>query len=67
MYGEPAVLGKAATVQHIGIGKYLIGLAESLAIQDGAKKLKVISGVGVRPYYRKLGYRKCGHYMCKPL
>lgn len=30
-------------------------------------KLAVISGVGTRNYYRKLGYQLEGPYMCKKL
>jgi len=45
----------------------LIKEAEKLAINFGYKKLAVISGVGVRGYYKKLGYRLEGAYMCKNL
>ena len=33
--------------------------------EHGAKKLAVISGIGVRDYYRKLGYKLEGAYMVK--
>ena len=36
-----------------------------IAEDNGKKKMVVISGVGVREYYRKLGYRKEGVYMVK--
>ncbi len=42
--------------QHRGFGKKLIREAEKLARKNGLQKLKIISGIGVREYYRKLGY-----------
>ena len=39
--------------------------AERLAKKSGYKKIAVISGIGVRGYYRKLGYRLQGTYMVK--
>ena len=41
--------------------------AEKLAREAGFKKMAVISGIGVRAYYRKLGYRRHGTYMIKKL
>ena len=52
--------------QHEGLGKKLIQEAEKIAFQEfGVKKISVISGVGVREYYRKLGYGLEGTYMTK--
>ena len=42
--------------QHKGFGKKLVERAEQIAIENGYTKISVISGVGVREYYRKLGY-----------
>ncbi|MBU2542871.1 tRNA uridine(34) 5-carboxymethylaminomethyl modification radical SAM/GNAT enzyme Elp3 [Patescibacteria group bacterium] len=53
--------------QHKGMGKKLVQEAEKITKQNGFEKLAVISGVGVRGYYRKLGYRKNGTYMIKTL
>lgn len=54
--------------QHIGLGKRLLQEAERIAGQEyGAKKIAVISGVGVRDYYRKNGYKLTGTYMTKKL
>jgi len=53
--------------QHKGLGKKLMKLAEDLTRKNGFAKLAVISGVGVREYYRKLGYRLEGSYMIKEL
>jgi elongator complex protein 3 len=42
--------------------------AEQIAGQArGYKRLSVISGVGVRGYYKKLGYELQGTYMVKSL
>ena len=42
--------------QHIGFGKQLMAKAKSIAIEHNYTKIAVISGVGVRNYYKKLGY-----------
>lgn len=54
-------------VQHIGLGKKLMLEAEKLARKYGFKKIVVISGVGAREYYRKLGYKLQNSYMIKYL
>lgn len=52
--------------QHTGLGKKLITEAERIAKKEfGSKKIAVISGIGVRNYYRKLGYRLNNGYMVK--
>ena len=43
--------------QHKGLGKMLMAEAEKVARKGGYKALRVISGVGVREYYKKLGYQ----------
>lgn len=43
--------------QHTGLGKQLMKKAEEIARKYKLKKIKVISGVGVREYYRKIGYK----------
>jgi elongator complex protein 3 len=54
--------------QHIGLGKKLMREAERIAREEyGRKKIVVISGVGVRDYYRKLGYKLQDTYMIKKL
>ncbi len=61
--------------QHIGLGKKLIKEAEKIARRELTKldipkpkqKIVVISGIGVRAYYRKLGYRLQNTYMIKRL
>ena len=54
--------------QHQGFGILLMEEAERIAKEEhGSEKILVISGVGTRHYYRKLGYELDGPYMSKPL
>jgi elongator complex protein 3 len=53
--------------QHKGLGKELMLQAEKLAKEHGYKKIAVISSIGTRDYYRKLGYEREGRYMTKYL
>lgn len=54
--------------QHQGFGMMLMEEAERIASEEhGSKKIAVISGVGTRNYYRKIGYELEGPYMTKPL
>ena len=57
---------KKAT-QHQGFGKQLMLKAEEISRKRGFKKIAVISGIGVRGYYKKLGYYLKGTYMIKDL
>lgn len=70
-YGvELGVAQKEKTAgQHRGFGKKLLVETERIAKQAGYKTLKIISGIGVRPYYRALGYKLDGEkvYMEKGL
>ncbi|MBN1274922.1 tRNA uridine(34) 5-carboxymethylaminomethyl modification radical SAM/GNAT enzyme Elp3 [Candidatus Woesearchaeota archaeon] len=67
VYGKAAPIGGQGEVQHRGLGKQLMAAAEALAKKRGKSKVVVISGVGVREYYRRLGYRQEGPYMTKQL
>jgi len=54
--------------QHKGYGKRLLREAEQLTADAGYGKLAVLSGIGVRQYYRqKLGYKQDGPYVSKRL
>lgn len=54
--------------QHQGIGTLLMEEAERIAREEhGSGKIAVISGVGTRDYYRRLGYELEGVYMTKML
>ncbi len=53
-------------VQHRGFGRKLLEEAERISRDEfGKEKIVVISGIGVRNYYRKLGYELEGAYMRK--
>lgn len=71
VYGPTLELGKEANEewQHKGLGKELMAKAEEIAKAEGYKSIRVISGVGVREYYYKLGYKldKKGIYVEKKL
>jgi len=56
---------KGEGLQHKGIGSELMVKAEEIARSDGKKKIVVISAVGTRKYYEKLGYVRDGPYMSK--
>ncbi|XP_075454774.1 elongator complex protein 3 isoform X2 [Ascaphus truei] len=54
--------------QHQGFGMLLMEEAERIAREEhGSGKIAVISGVGTRNYYRKIGYEMEGPYMVKRL
>ena len=54
--------------QHRGLGKNLLKKAEEIALgTHDLDRIAVISGVGVRNYYRKWGYVLDGTYMTKQL
>ena len=53
--------------QHSGFGKKLLKKAEEISYNKGFKKVAIISGVGVRQYYEKNGYKLVKNYMIKEL
>ncbi|KAL7671596.1 hypothetical protein ACOME3_006489 [Neoechinorhynchus agilis] len=70
VYGEVVPIGSrsSAKYQHQGIGALLMQEAERIAkMEHCSEKLSVISAVGTRNYYRKLGYELDGPYMSKEL
>lgn len=56
---------KSNEVQHKGLGSWLMKEAEKIAKAENCNMIKVISGVGVRQYYKNLGYSLEEHYMVK--
>jgi len=67
VYGTATAIGATGNVQHKGWGKKLMAKAEEIATSRSKDKMVVISGVGVKEYYKKLGYVKEGPYMVKGL
>ena len=67
VYGQALNLGQHGkdVSQHRGIGKLLMQKAEEITKENNVNKLSVISGVGVREYYKNLGYELEGDYMVK--
>ncbi len=75
MIRELHVYGKALEIdenkkkasQHKGFGKWLMEKAEEIAKKEGFEEIHVISGIGVREYYRKIGYKLKDPYMVKKI
>lgn len=68
VYGTMKRVGEEGNQsQHTGMGKRLLLEAEKIAKERGYKKVAIISGVGVRDYYRKRGYDLRGTYMVKEI
>ncbi|MFB6179788.1 MAG: tRNA uridine(34) 5-carboxymethylaminomethyl modification radical SAM/GNAT enzyme Elp3, partial [Halorientalis sp.] len=66
--GDQPRAGSGDQQQHRGYGRQLLRKAEALAVEGGYEKLAVLSGIGVRQYYRqKLGYKQDGPYVSKQL
>jgi elongator complex protein 3 len=54
--------------QHTGLGRKLIEEAEKITKDEfGLSKIAVISGIGVRGYYKKFGYRLVDTYLIKKI
>jgi elongator complex protein 3 len=70
VYGNLVPVGKDADSeewQHRNFGKDLITRAEEISVNEGFSRMAIMSGVGVRPYYRRQGYERKGPYMIKEL
>jgi elongator complex protein 3 len=70
VYGSLVPVGKDAESeewQHRNFGKMLIARAEEITSDAGFSRLAIMSGIGVRPYYRRQGYERNGPYMIKEL
>ena len=69
VYGQALKIGEKGKGfgQHKGLGKKLIKEVEKIIKKSGVESLNIISGVGVREYYKKLGYKldENGVYMRK--
>lgn len=67
VYGQAITIGDQGSIQHAGWGKKMLEKAEMIAKENSKNKMIIISGVGVRKYYEKLGYKLEGPYMVKSL
>ena len=71
VYGQAVSVGSkevSDSYQHRGYGSKLLKEAERIAKDElRVAKIAVISAVGTRQYYRKLGYRQDGPYVSKVL
>jgi elongator complex protein 3 len=70
VYGSlvpPGKEAKAGEWQHRGYGAELLKTAEEMAKAAGYRELSIVSGIGVREYYRKFGYHLNGVYMSRLL
>lgn len=71
VFGTEVPLGERRdmAVQHKGLGRKLLREAENIARWEfGASRMAIISGVGVRDYFRsEFGYELDGAYMVKDL
>jgi len=65
--GAISLRENAEQVQHKGLGKWLMNEAEKIVKEEKIKELAVISGIGVREYYKKLEYGLKDTYMVKKL
>jgi elongator complex protein 3 len=65
VYGELVPMGDKKKTQHGGLGTRLLAEAEKIARENDFKQLAVISGVGVRNYYKKFGYKLKNTYLVK--
>jgi elongator complex protein 3 len=69
VYGRVKHVGfkDASGSQHFGIGKNLLNIAEQISMKSRYDQIAIISGIGVRDYYRKRGYELRGSYMMKTI
>ena len=68
-YGQlTSISKKGSSSQHKGLGKKLIKEAERITKKEfKLKKIAIISGIGVREYYRKRNYTLKESYMIKKI
>ncbi len=69
IHGDVVGIGKKPKVeyQHRGFGEQLVKKAEIISREYGIKKLLVLSGIGVKYYYYRLGFIDDGIYVSKIL
>jgi elongator complex protein 3 len=67
VYGELVPTGSKKKTQHAGLGKRFLREAEKIAKKNKFKQIAVISGIGARGYYKKLGYKMRAGYLVKEI
>jgi ELP3 family radical SAM enzyme/protein acetyltransferase len=68
VYGSVTKVGQdSSQVQHVGFGKRLLENAFQIAKANGYNRIAVISGIGVKNYYRRFGFEDEGAFMIKML
>ena len=69
VFGQEVPVGtrEENTAQHKGLGEGLLKEAEHIAREHAAGEIRILAGVGARPYFRELGYALSGSYMVKNL
>jgi elongator complex protein 3 len=69
VYGPALEIGEASRgeAQHTGLGTRLIEQATQIARAAGYQRIAVISAIGTREYYRKLGFELGELYMARPV
>lgn len=65
VYGPALAVGEESQgeAQHMGMGTQLVEKAREMARAGGYGRIAVISAIGTREYYRKLGFHLDGLYM----
>ena len=68
VYGMAERVGEeGSAAQHHGLGRRLVERACEIAREAGYTRINVISAVGTRGYYRRLGFVDCGLYQRRDL
>lgn len=69
IYGPLAPLGVRAdrSWQHRGYGRMLLSEAEKISLENGHNRVLITSAIGVREYFKRLGYKLVEPYMMKVL
>ena len=70
VYGTVVPIGQTGSGderQHRRYGSDLLTEAEKQAEEEGYQTVAIMAGVGVRPYYKRLGYARDGPHMVKKL
>jgi elongator complex protein 3 len=70
VYGPVVEIGERdpQAWQHLGLGEKLLSKAEEISHDEfGVDRILVNSGIGVKEYYRKLGFKDLGPFLSKDL